>query len=157
MYLIYTLTLGILLLILIMLWQEEKRLRASIIHGIASKYWILREKRKFIRFNEEIKIRYNLLHEPSKLNYTKTANISRNGLCLVTYEKVKEKSSLDLEIEVPCFSKPAKARGQVVWIKELHSPDSQGRRLFYIGLRFSKINPESEAMLLTHLNSLKQK
>jgi len=154
MYLAYTVTLAILILILLLLWKEEKRFIKGTPRGLASKYWILREKRRFVRFDKEIKINYNLRQDAAKLHTSKTANISRKGLCLLTYEKLKHKTYLDLELEVPGFSKPVTSIGQVVWIKELKSHDAQGRRLFYIGIRFLKINPESEAILLTHLNTL---
>ncbi|MDP8230111.1 MAG: PilZ domain-containing protein [Candidatus Gorgyraea atricola] len=154
MYLVYALTLSILLFILIMLWREEKRLRNDVTLGLARRYWILREKRKYVRFNEEIKIRYDLVQNPSNRFNSKTVNVSQKGLCLVTYEKLKEKSCIDLEIDVPGFSKPAKLIGQVAWTKDLHNQDAQGRRLFYAGVKFIKINPAVEAMLLTHLNTL---
>ncbi|MFC1621398.1 PilZ domain-containing protein [Candidatus Omnitrophota bacterium] len=154
MYLVYALALIILLFILLMLLREEKRLKNAITLGLARKYWILREKRKFVRFDEEIKIRYNLLQNSSNNRNSKTVNVSQKGLCLVTYEKLKEKSYIDLEVVIPGFSKPAKLIGQVAWTKDLQNQDTQGRRLFYAGVKFIKINPAAEAMLLTHLNTL---
>lgn len=154
MYLIYITTLVILILILMVVWREEIRFRKSITHGLANKYWILRERRRFVRFDEELKIRYNLFN--SSPQNTKTRNISRAGLCLSTYEKLKEKDCLELEIEVPGFSKPVKLTGRVMWVKELRSLDNQERRIFYTGIEFFKINPESEAVLITHLNTLKR-
>jgi len=146
---------SVLMLILVFLWQEERRLRKNITHGMANKFWILRERRRYVRFDEEIKIRYHLKDKPSGLNHTKTANISKKGLCLLTYEKLKEKTFLDMEMDVPRFSKPIRVTGHVVWTKDLQARDAQGRRLFYIGIRFARINPESESVLLTHLGVLK--
>jgi len=152
----YSVTIVVLVLILILLWNEERRFRRSITHGLASKFWILRERRRFVRFKEEMKIRYNLLQDKSsKFIPSKTSNVSRKGLCLLTYEKLKVKDCLNLEIELPDFSKPITLTGHVLWIKDLQSHDAQDRRLFYVGIRFSKIKPEFEAMLLTHLNTLK--
>jgi len=154
MYLVYSIIFIVLIFILMSLWKEESWLRKGIAQGMASKYWILRERRRFVRFDEEMKIRYNLLHKPSDLKHTKTTNISGKGLCFLTYEKLKEKTNLDLEIELPGFSRPLKLIGEVVWIKELHTQDAQGRRLFYTGIRFFKIKPDVEAQLLTHLDTL---
>lgn len=156
MHFVYTLTLIVLLAILLLLSVEERRFRKNITHGLASKFWILRERRRFVRFGEEIKIRYSLLRPSPAFRDSKTSNISRKGLCLVAYEKLKEKTVMDLEIEVPGFSNTLHVRGQVMWIRELHSLDEQGRRLFYVGVRFLKISPEYEAILLTHLNTLKR-
>jgi hypothetical protein len=139
-----------------MLWREEKRFRSLITHGLASKFWVLRERRKYIRFDDELKIRYNPVRNSHNFHYSKTSNVSKKGLCLLTYEKLKEKDFIDLEIEIPGFLKPIKVVGEVMWIKDLHNKDTEGRRLFYTGLRFYKIRPEAEAVLLTHLNTLKQ-
>lgn len=155
MYFVYGVTLIVLILILILLWKEERKFRKYITYGLASKYWILRERRRYVRFDKEIKINYKHQDNPSGFHSTKTANISRKGLCLLTYEKLKQKTCLDMELKIPDFSKSAKLTGQVTWIKDLKTQDVQGRRLFYVGIRFLKINPESEAMLLTHLNALK--
>jgi len=150
MYLIYTIILLTLLLVLVITLAEEIRTRRGITHGIANKYWVLREKRRFVRFQEGMKIRYN------RQGDIKMRNISRKGLCISTYEKLKTKDSLEIEIEVPGFSKPIKLMGQVMWVKELRSPDDQGRRMFYTGMRFGKIDPAAEAVLITHLNTLKR-
>ena len=155
MYLLYGVTIIILILILVFLWREEVRFRKKITHGLASKFWILRERRKYVRFNNEIKIRYNIKNVSHDPVYSKAANISRRGVCLLTYERLKEKGYMELELELPRFSKAVKLLGQVIWTKNLQTHDEQGRRLFYVGIRFAKINPESEAMLLTHLNTLK--
>lgn len=157
MYLMHSVTIIVLVLILILLWKEERRFRRSITHGLANKFWILRERRRFVRFKEGMKIRYSLLqHKSSKSVSSKTSDVSRKGLCLLTYEKLKVKDQLNLEIELSDFSKPITLTGQVLWVKDLQSHDAQGRRLFYVGIRFSKIKPEFEAMLLTHLNTLKR-
>ncbi|MFA4991474.1 MAG: PilZ domain-containing protein [Candidatus Omnitrophota bacterium] len=154
-YCAYSILLIVLLLILLTLWTEEVRARKSVTHGLANKYWILRERRRFVRFNKEMRVRYSFIGAQENNHHeTKTTNISRKGLCISSYTKLKEKDLVSLEIEVPGFSKAVKATGEVMWIKELHSKDGEGHRMFYAGIRFSKIDPESEAALLTHLNTL---
>ncbi|MBU4311391.1 MAG: PilZ domain-containing protein [Candidatus Omnitrophica bacterium] len=155
MYLAYSITLILLTLILMLLWKEEKAFRKNLTYGLASKYWALRERRRYVRFDDEVKIRYNLVRNSRNSLLSKTSNISKKGLCLITYEKFKKKTYLDLELDVPGFSKPVKLVGQVAWLKELKNRDAADRRLFYVGIRFSKIKPECEAILLTHLNKLK--
>ena len=156
MYLIYTIILLILVLILGVTLKEEVMARKGVTHGMANKYWILREKRRFVRFQEDMKIRYNRIGSESNQAITKMRNVSRKGLCISTYEKLKKKDMLAVEIEVPGFSKPVRLTGSVMWIKELRSTDKDGRRMFYTGMKFGKIDPESEAILITHLNTLKR-
>lgn len=156
MYLAYSFTLILLVLILMLLWKEERAFRKKTTYGLASKYWALRERRRYVRFNDEIKIRYNLLPNPHNPSTSKTFDISKKGLCLITYEKLKKKSYLELELDVPGSLKPLKLVGQVMWLKELKNHDAMDRRVFYVGIRYSKMNPESEAMLLMHLDELKQ-
>jgi hypothetical protein len=142
MYLIYTIILLVLALILGITLKEEVMARKGITHGIANKYWTLREKRRFVRFQEDIKIRYNRIgYETSQDN---------------TKEKLKKNDALDVEIEVPGFSKPVRLTGSVMWVKELRSPDKDGRRMFYTGMKFKRISPGSEAILIAHLNTLKR-
>ena len=155
MYFIYTIILILLLFILKFLWAEEKTIRKTIIHGKIDNLWMLRERRKFVRFNEDLKVRYNSVHKSSNFFSSKATNISQGGLCLVSYEKLKEKTYIDLEIDIPSSPKPIKVIAQVVWNKDLEKQDAQGRRLFYVGLKISKINPEYEKLLLAHLNTLK--
>lgn len=152
---LYSTILIVLLCILMLLRLEEKRFRKSITHGLANKFWILRERRNFVRFDKEIKIRYNLRDKSRSFQDSKTSNISKSGLCLVTYEKLEEKKYIDLELEVPNFTAPVKLTGQVVWTKDLKTLDAEGRRLFYTGIRFHKITPNTEAILLSYLNTLK--
>jgi len=156
MYLAYAIILLVLVLILGITLKEEVMTRQGMTHGVANKYWILREKRRFVRFQENMKIRYariksNLIQDDARMK-----NISKKGLCISTYEKLKKEDTLDVEIKVPGFPKPMKLTGSVIWVKELRLPDKDGRRLFYTGLRFGKINPESEAILITHLDALKR-
>lgn len=156
MYLAYTIILLVLVLILVITLKEEIRVRKGIAQGVANKYWILREKRRFVRFQDDLNIRYNRIGAETKPDNIKMQNVSKKGMCISTYEKLKEKDSLEIEIEVSSFSKPVKLTGSVIWVKELKSPDDHGRRIFYTGIMFGKINPESEAILITHLNTLKR-
>ena len=155
MFCLYGTMLIILLCILLLLRIEERRVRKSITHGLANKFWILRERRRFVRFDKEIKIRYNLKDKSLDSQNSKTTNISKSGLCMVTYEKLEEKKYLDLELEVPDFPAPIKVTGEVAWTKDLKTTDADGKRLFYVGIRFYKITPDTEAILLSYLNTLK--
>lgn len=155
MYLAYTVTLFVLCLILALVLAEEARHRNSITHGIANKYWMLRERRHFVRFDSDLRIRYDLINSKQTQD-ADTKNISMAGLCISTYEKLRQKDVMELAVDVPGFSKPVKLTGTVMWVKELGSSDEHGRRIFYTGIRFGKIAPESEAILITHLNTLKR-
>ena len=156
MYYLYFFTLVILFYILTLLWREERRLKNSITHGMANKFWVLREKRRFVRFDKEVKIRYNVKNRPGNVTSSKTANISKKGLCILAYEKLKEKTFLEVEVDLPDNSGLIVLTGTVVWTKDLHIKDAQGRRLFYTGIKFSKINPKHEALLISYLNTLKE-
>lgn len=156
MYPVCAVILLILILILVLILREGARARKGITHGVANKYWILREKRNFVRFQENMKIRYNRIGSGPRQDDTKIQNISSNGLCISTYEKLKEKDNLEIEIEVPDFSKPVKLIGTVMWVKELQSSDEQGRRIFYTGIRIGKIRSESKIILMAHLNTMKR-
>jgi hypothetical protein len=156
MYIIYAVILLVLVLILCLTLKEEIIARKGITHGTANKYWDLREKRRYIRFQDDLVIRYNRVDSGSGWNDIGMKNISKKGVCISTYEKLKKKDMLDMEIEIPGSSKPLRLVGSVMWVKELRSPDEDGKRIFYTGLKFGNIAPESEAVLITHLNTLKR-
>ena len=61
---------------------------------MANKYWMLREKRKFVRFHEDMKVRYSRVYSDPNFDNIKMKNISRKGLCISTYEKLKVKDVL---------------------------------------------------------------
>jgi len=156
MYLVCAVILLVLILIQVLILREGRRVRKGVTHGVANKYWILREKRNFVRFQDNMKIRYNRIGSEPSHEGTKMQNISGNGLCISTYEKLKEKDSLEIEIEVPDFSKPVKLIGTVMWVKELRSCDEQGRRIFYTGIKLGKIRSEAKIILMAHLNTMKR-
>jgi len=153
---IYIIILLVLVLILCATLREEVLARKGITHGMANKYCALREKRRFVRFEEDLKIRYSLIDSKSNHKCTRTKDISKKGLCISTYEKLKKNDLLEVEIEVPSFSKPVKLTASVMWVKEMYSSDKDGKRMFYTGLRSAEIDPESEAVLLAHLGTLKR-
>ncbi|MFH1478752.1 MAG: PilZ domain-containing protein [Candidatus Omnitrophota bacterium] len=154
MLLVYLLLLVILLTILLLLKKEERLSYKNISRGSASKYWSLKERRRFIRFKDDINIRYNVLPKKSNTSPSKSIDISQGGLCLLTYEKLRERSSLQLELDVPGQAKPLIVKGQVMWTRTLQSHDKEGRRLFYAGIKFYKVNPKNKQVLLVHLSTL---
>lgn len=156
MYIVYILTLIILLLILIILFLEERRFEKNLTHGLVRKYWILAEKRRFVRFKKDLNIRYQPVKKAQDFKDSKASNISKSGLCLITHEKLKRKDLLNLEIELQDIAKVLKVTCQVVCVKELHDKDNN-QRLFNTGVRFYKITPDAEALLLTYLYTLKDK
>lgn len=151
MYLIYAVTLLILFILLDILLQEERKSRNNIIYGLAKKYWILKERRKFVRFDEEPKIHYTILGSKAGFINSKVHNFSRKGICISNYEKLHKKDMLDLEIDLSGALKPIRLIGQVVWQKEIKASDKEGRRIFTTGIRFCKIDPASEAILISHI------
>jgi len=159
MWPMYTITITILFilgLIYIFLRKEEKRVKDGLTYGLASKFWILKERRRFVRFDQDIKIKYNLLNKTHEPYYSKTSNISSRGVCIVTFERMKDKGYIDLEMDIPNTPKPIKLIGQVMWTKDLQTQDKDGRRLFFAGIRFTKIDPKSEALIISHLKTLKR-
>ncbi len=157
MIFVYLVLLSLLIIILALIKKEEDLYRKAIAQGIANKYWPIREKRKFVRFDDDIRIRYLINKDDSMYRHSKTTNISKGGICLVTYEKLKEKSNLNIELDVPNSSKSIEVKCQVVWTKNLQNTDSEGRRMFYVGVKFTKINSQNEALLTEHLIELASK
>ncbi len=160
MYLFYGTILVILLSILIVIYKEERRLRFGVSYGKIDRYLILKERRRYIRFNEEVPVHYKTIQNSSAAFHGGiTKDLSKAGLGMVIDERLNIEEILDINFKVPDFDRPIKVIGRVVWIKEIKDKESnsQEKRTFRVGISFRKIDPESETLLVLYLNKLKQR
>lgn len=158
MYIFYGTILGILLSILMVLYREERRLRLGISQGKLGRYLILKERRHYIRFKTDILVDYRTLHNAtSRLRNAGAKDVSKAGLGLIINERLKPGELLEISFKVPEFERSIKAIGQVVWIKEAKNSqaEKEKKRTFSVGIKFKRIAPESEALLILYINQMK--
>lgn len=100
------------------------------------------QRRDFVRVPANLKIEYVLENEES-FKEANLKDISGGGLQFSTTEKLIKGHNLKLQIHLP--EEIIECRGQVAWTKENLSPDM---RIFYIGVRFYKLDRYSQEKII---------
>lgn len=93
-----------------------------------------KERRKFIRLDTTIDIKYKIL-KMGKKGEAVSKNISGEGIRLSVDEEIPPASILLLEMKIPVYPESITAKGIVIWSKK------SGIKKFEIGVKFIKINP----------------
>ncbi|MBU4377006.1 MAG: PilZ domain-containing protein [Candidatus Omnitrophica bacterium] len=146
----------VLILSLAALFIEEMGSRkAGVPKGIVREYWDGKERRKAMRVNTELAVRYSIekkLH--LKLNGA-IKDISQKGVRLVVTEKLTEGTLLLLEFSIPDKKGPIIADGKVVWTSgAFDERDVDGKRIFETGVQFVNIEPDGSARLVSYIEKI---
>ncbi len=96
----------------------------------------MRERRRYIRLDASLVVRYKILHGKLSEDQTLSKNISSGGICVPLKERIPTGVHLDMEINLPTEKQPIKLIGEVVWQKEI--PNERGG--LDTGIRYVKIN-----------------
>ena len=147
--------LSILIVILITLFTDEKRLKSTKApDGRLTGVWEGSERRTSIRIEAKLKAKYAIDNTPQEKRETMSKNISLGGILMELYEKLYPSTLLLLDIFLPDHENPVMAKGEVVWVKELQDPDEAGRRMFDAGIRFLSMAPHDKERLDQQLRIL---
>lgn len=140
-FLVQIILICVLMLILAALYIDERQKRsAKIAAGKLTEIWDGAERRRFLRVNTGMPVKYTIPAGSKNHNPTKSKNISAGGICITINEKLPPKSLLDLEIDLPDSAKPLVVRGEVMWTKEeTGDANAQGIRRFSVGVEFKEI------------------
>jgi len=96
------------------------------------------ERRKFIRLDSSLPIKYRRLDEKASFDKALTKNISGSGICIELKEVLAPGTRIQLEINLPNESKPIFFIGEVVWQDKIssspHGSLATGIRYIKIGL-----------------------
>ena len=123
----------------VILWLRDKRRTDEIVGEIDTYYSILKEKRKSIRLTKHLSVVCKVIERPDSHWSVFSKDVSGEGICLHLPEILPQDAVVNLEIKIPP-DKFISAQGEVVWIKEIDTPDKDGKRQFDAGIRFIKIN-----------------
>lgn len=107
----------------------------------------MQERRKFIRFNVPIEVRYRAPQgaiEGSSLS----RDFSREGIGLTLNERLAHGATLGLEMSIPGEIAPIIALGQVAWVKET---GAERRDRFDAGIKLTRISPFDKSKLLEYV------
>lgn len=126
----------------IFLWLNETR-RKTILTGRLDKYWNLKERRKFVRIPKRLEVVCEFAKKSDSNWSLFTKNISGEGICIYTPEILPEAAIVDLRIRIP-EREELSVKGSVVWVREAHSLDEQGRKQFNAGIKLTDINSKDK-------------
>ena len=145
----------ILIVVLAALYIDEHRTRYQRIPvGKMTEYWGGEERRRDIRIDKTLSVRYTVEKKPRLAINSVTKNISTGGMLLETCEKLMVETLLGLEIEIPNYRKAIAADGKVVWVKENPQVDQAGKRVFNTGIKFVNMKDRQKEFLNQYISSL---
>ncbi len=135
---------------------EEMGVRkAGIPKGVVKEYWDGKERRKAIRVNTDLTVRYSVekkLH--LKVNGA-IKDISRKGVRLAVGEKLTEGALLFLEFDILDAKGPIVADGKVVWASgTFDERDASGKRIFETGVQFVNMKAEDDNRLAVYIKKI---
>lgn len=144
----------ILSITLVMLWGHEKlSLRKVVPRARIEEYWDGEERRKHLRFRNEIEVEYAIEKKPH-LKSSFTIDISKGGMRLKLDEKLSSGTIMDIKIRTSA-KQLIEIEAEVVWTKAIDGTDPLGRRFFHSGVKFIGIKEPSGIHLNNYLNALK--
>lgn len=115
----------------------------------------MREKRRFIRFEAMLKVKYIVQDKETPIERNGiTKNLTAEGIQLVTDEPILEGVSIELKVELPGALNPVHIYGSVVWTEE--SKTEKGS-VFNSGIKFIKIEEDNKNTFLKFLCELMYK
>jgi len=151
-FVIELLVLAILILILMTLFADEKRLKtAKSPTGKMTGYWDGPERRESVRIDIVLSIRYSIDKTPNQSRNSVTKNVSTGGILMQVEEKFTTPTLLILDIVLPNGEKPIAGKGEAVWVKELSDMDQRGKRLFDAGIKFTSMSSGDKERLNKHI------
>jgi len=112
------------------------------------------ERRKFPRFNLLVDVSFKKKASFKKEKFSVTKNISGVGVCLISYEELKEGDDLELKVFMPESKKPMKVMGRVAWVRQFIIGDPQEGMRYDVGVEFLDISEEEKEKINQHLFSL---
>ncbi len=98
------------------------------------------ERRKYIRFNTPMDVEYKTLTLNPIFGKALAKDLSREGLCVKTKQKLPVGITLELSLNVPGDNLPVFATGKVAWADGIEA-----------GLKLTKISQKDRARVLEHV------
>jgi len=112
------------------------------------------ERRKFLRFNADSKIKIKVKRKTKKKAAeaniaATTSNLSVEGFCFKAKKKYEHGSLIELEITLPAYRKPLHLEGKVVWSHALRKKSDKG--FFETGVKLFTVEKADEGKFLGYV------
>ena len=142
------------IILLLISTSERVQAKRSLPHGIVKDYWAGKERRKFTRFKTALQVNYVVEKKLNGRSSCRTIDISEGGMRILIDEKLSKETILDLQILANSTQKIAHVKGEVVWTEEASDENDEGKRFFYVGIRFVTINEPHHKSLIEYVRSI---
>jgi c-di-GMP-binding flagellar brake protein YcgR len=149
MILILLTSLFILGLILMVIYRNEYRLKkTNSPDGRIKEYWEGAERRRTVRLEIPLSVKYTALPPHNHNSNSITRNISKGGIQMLIYEKLNVGDVISLKLNLDSQSQPISGRGEIAWLKDA-SPEAGAteKRSFIAGIKFIDLKPKDEERL----------
>jgi c-di-GMP-binding flagellar brake protein YcgR len=110
------------------------------------------ERRRFIRLEVPIELKYVVEEDPSQMRKrVTTKDLSCDGLRLLSEVKIDDGAILDLNLTIPGANNPVHIKGKAIWTKRAATEDSAP---FEVGVEFVQIEEDNKNTFLKYLCDL---
>ena len=108
---------------------------------------MLKERRKYKRFDVSIPVRLRL--DPAKdfATLEKTRDVSKEGMQIITQQEVKVGSRVDMELLLPNTKEEILARGEVKWHIDEGTEQNKKKR---VGIEYTMFKPFDRNKMLDY-------
>ena len=115
---------------------------------------LIEERRKFIRLNINVEIKYSLVNSSPAERVAQTKDIGAGGICFLANEPLKKGDILEIKFLLPEVPPNVHAKGRVAWIKPF-SVASDKNISYDTGIEFIDITDEDRKRINRYVFSLK--
>lgn len=117
--------------------------------------FLVEERRKFIRLQISVEVKYSLLKLEPHQQLATSKNIGSGGICIMADDPLKLGNLLKLEIILPQDPPVIFAVGKVVWTKSF-SILGEERNRYEVGIQFLDIGEKDQVRIKKYVFSLRQ-
>ncbi len=142
--------------ILFAILREERLVRLGRVPvGRLRRLWLQSERRRAPRYRLNWTIRYRRMMGGDLLLNGHMMDVGQTGAGLVVREILEPGTAIRMDFTPPGLSAPLSVTGQIAWVRQV-PPSAPGvgphERLFFVGIQFHAMDPQTSFRLTTALN-----
>ena len=115
---------------------------------------LIEERRKFIRLNINVEIKYSLVNNTANKRVAQTKDIGAGGICFLADEPLNKGDILEINFLLPEVPPNVHAKGRVAWVKPF-SIEGNKNTCYDTGIEFIDITDEDRKRINRYVFSLK--
>ena len=136
------------LILSIVLREERLASQGRVPLGRLRRLWMRgKERRRAPRYrvNWPVHVQRAINVPPKKA--ARTRDLSYTGAALIVDALFEIGSQIQLEVALPSHPAPLTTIALVIWCKEMPKSNREGRRIFYMGVQFTDLDPADQSKI----------